>query len=358
MPLDLLALCRDELAAAAAARVGKGSGKAGAVFRAATTAGTFAPEQHGLSARASALWREHFALRLPVVERQIEETGRHGEVTRKFALRLSDGARVECVHVPLGGYRQDGPPTRSSLCLSTQVGCARACAFCETGRLGLLRNLDAGEIVGQYAAVRRLGHAPTSLVFMGMGEPLDNFAGLHQALRVLTDRSGPGFAQERITVCTVGNVVGIDKLAALGWKRLCLSLSLNAADDALRRRLMPEAKAPLSEVHAALCRYRQRDNLTFGIHYCLLPGINDGAAEAAAVADFCRGLGRVLVHVIPYNPGTVPIARAPAADEVARFVQQLRAHGLPVRQRLAKGRAVMAACGQLGEVPGRGPGAT
>lgn len=347
MALDLLSLTAAELAAAAAAPIGKGAGVAPQLFRAATCAGTFAPEQHGLSAAAAARWRQHFALRLPEVLARIAEPTAAGASTSKWRLGLADGLAVECVHIPLGGYG-DGPARRSSLCLSTQVGCARACSFCETGRLGLLRNLTAGEIVGQYARLRQQGLSPTTLVFMGMGEPLDNFAALAQALAVLTDRRGPAFAHERITVCTVGNPTGIDKLAALGQRRLGLNLSLNAADDALRARLMPVARAPLAEVHAALCRYRRRRNLTFGIHWCLLPGINDSRADARAIAAFCRGLGRVLVHVIPFNPGTAPIARAPTADEVARFVDWLRQDGLPVRQRIAKGRSVMAACGQLG----------
>ena len=102
------------------------------------------------------------------------------------------------------------------------------------------------------------------------------------------------------------------------------------------------------EFHAALRRYRQRANLALGVHWCLLPGRNDRARDAAEIAAFCRGLGRVLVHVIPYNPGSAPIAPAPDEAAVARFVGMLRAHGLPVRRRVTKGRSVMAGCGQLG----------
>src|SRR5690606_29873270 len=116
---------------------------------------------------------------------------------------------------------------------------------------------------------------PDTIVFQGMGEPLDNWPALRQALAVLTDRAGLGYAQEDLTVCTVGHVPGIDALAALGWKRLGLSLSLTAANDALRAELMPHSvRYPLTEIHAALRRYRQRANLALGVHWCLLPGRN------------------------------------------------------------------------------------
>jgi 23S rRNA (adenine2503-C2)-methyltransferase len=182
-----------------------------------------------------------------------------------------------------------------------------------------------------------------------MGEPLDNLDALLQALAVLTDRTGLGYAQERLTVCTVGHVPGIEALRRLGWKRLGLSLSLTSADDERRARLMPRSvRYPLREIQQALLAYRQRANLALGIHWCLLPGWNDTPRDAAEVAAFCAPLGRVLVHVIPYNPGSVPVAEAPTAAQTRHFVALLRAHGLAVRTRVVKGRSLMAACGQLG----------
>jgi 23S rRNA (adenine2503-C2)-methyltransferase len=318
----------------------KGAGIAPAVHREAVRHGRFAPELLGIGPAAAMRWHQHFALALPALRRRLQESSPTGTID-KLVLAYADGSAVETVHLPMGRGR-------SSLCLSTQVGCARACTFCTTGRLGLVRNLTAGEITAQVTVARTLGLLPRTLVFMGMGEPLDNFDALDGALRVLTDRHGHGFAMERITVCTVGNVAGIRRLRQRGWKRLGLNLSLAAADDALRARLLPKAPAPLAQLKAALVDYRQRRNLTFGIHWCLLPGINDARADAAAVAAFCRGLGRVLVHVIPYNPGPAPVARPPTDAEVARFVGWLRDEGLPARRRLTKGGSVMAACGQLG----------
>lgn len=342
MPLDLLATTSTRLAAAARAHFGerKGAGIARTIHRDAVRHARFEPERHGLGPRAAESWRTFAALPLPTVAVEQHEAAEHGTVTKRL-LRLHDGHTIESVHLPMGH-------DRTSLCVSTQVGCARACTFCETGRLGLLRNLTAGEITAQVTLQHR-ERRPDTIVFQGMGEPLDNLDPLLQSLAVLTDRAGLAYAQERLTVCTVGHVPGIHALRELGWKRLGLSLSLTSANDARRAQLMPHSvRYPLREIRQALCSYRQRDNLALGIHWCLLPGINDSERDAAEVAAFCAPLGRVFVHVIPYNPGRAPIAPAPEPREVERFVAQLRAHGLPVRARVPKGRSVMAACGQLG----------
>lgn len=345
MPLDLLALPAPDLAAAAREHfaTAKGAGLAPALHRDAVCRGEFAPEAHGAGPRTAAQWRAFAELRLPGVVDQASEPAEHGLVVKR-RLRFSDGLAAETVHLPMGRGR-------SSLCVSTQVGCARACTFCETGRMGLRRNLTAGEIVAQ-VTVQAREHRPDALVFMGMGEPLDNIDGLLGALRVLTDRHGLAYAQERLTVCTVGHLPGLAALAALGWKRLGLALSLNAADDALRAALMPHSvRYPLREIQQALLAFRQRRNLALGLHWCLLPGINDSVADARAIAAFAAPLGRTFVHVIPYNPGSAPIARAPRPGEVAAFAAALRAQGLAVRVRVTKGRSVMAACGQLGGPP-------
>jgi 23S rRNA (adenine2503-C2)-methyltransferase len=342
MPLDLLATPFAALAAAAARHFGaeQGAGLAAAVHREAVRRGEFAPEALGAGPRAAAGWRELAILRLPtVIELQREATA-HGEVHKRL-LQLHDGRTIESVSLPMGRGR-------SSLCLSTQVGCARACTFCETGRLGLLRNLDVGEIVAQVTLQCR-ERRPDSLVFMGMGEPLDNLPALLPALALLADRRGHAYAQERLTVCTVGHVPGLHALRELGWKRLGIALSLNSADDVARAALMPNSvRYPLAEIQRALVAYRQRTNLAIGLHWCLLPGINDGADDARAIAAFAAPLGRTFVHLIPYNPGTAPIARAPTEAEVVNFVARLRELGLAVRRRQTKGRTVMAACGQLG----------
>jgi len=225
-----------------------------------------------------------------------------------------------------------------------------ACAFCETGRTGLIRNLTAAEIVAQVHQARfELGWDFSSLVFMGMGEPLHNFEAVAASLKVLTEPRGFAFAQDKITVCTVGLVDGIEKFAALGYKRMGLSLSLNAGSQTLRERLMPTGVTNgLSALQVSLAAYPQRKNFVLALNYCLLPGINDSPQDALDVATFARQLGRTLVNLIPYNPGTVPLTAAPTENEVDAFLALLRGAGLDAKVRGTKGRSIMAACGQLG----------
>ena len=345
-PIDILGLTLEEFRTAAAERLGRGAGVASALYRSVMREGRFAPEEHGLGARACAGWRQAFTVCLPEVAETRAEPAARGGDTVKVVLRRADGSRYECVRIPMGD-------ARAALCVSSQVGCRMACRFCETGRMGIVHDLSAAEIVGQVVWARRQGFDPDTVVFMGMGEALDNADALFQALRVLNDPGGLRFAQDKLTVCTVGHVPGIRRLKELGWKRrLNLSLSLNAADDELRTELMPmNRRWPLREVKAALVDYRQRRNFQLGVNYCLMPERNDRREDARRVAEFCAGLGRVMVYLIPYNPGSVPITRAPEAREVDRFVAWLRAEGLPVRRRITKGRDVMAACGQLGSDP-------
>jgi 23S rRNA (adenine2503-C2)-methyltransferase len=342
--VDLAGVTGAELVARARARIPRGFGAAGVIYRAALGQARFEPQAHGLGNAASDAWRKHFRLALPETVRVVQEETETG-LTAKAVLRLHDGFECECVLLPMGHER-------TTLCVSSQVGCKMGCSFCETGRMGLLRNLSAAEIIGQLLVARhQLGWPVRNVVFMGMGEALDNFEAVTQALRVLTDPAGLAMGQERITICTVGRVDGIRRLASEHWKRLNLSLSLNAPDDALRASLMPVArKTSLAELQAALLEYRPRRNFALGVNYCLLPGINDRREHAAGVARFCAPLERVMVNVIPYNPGSAPLTRSPTEAEISCFIGWLRDEGLPVRRRITKGRSVMAACGQLGNV--------
>ena len=276
--------------------------------------------------------------------RQAAEPGGLGD-TRKAVLAAADGLEIECVLIPMAG---PNGTARASLCVSSQAGCRMGCAFCETGRQGFARDLTAAEIVGQVLSTRfKLGWEFSNVVFMGMGEPLDNLDNLIQALAVLADKSGLRLAQERLTVCSCGRLEGLRRLAELGWPRLNVSLSLNAGRDELRRRLMPGA-AGLAELGALLAAWPRRRNFGFGINYCLLPGINDTDEEIEGLAGFCATIGRCLLNVIPYNPGSRPIAPAPSEDEIEGFIERLRGRGLDVRRRATKGRSIMAGCGQLG----------
>jgi 23S rRNA (adenine2503-C2)-methyltransferase len=274
---------------------------------------------------------------LPEVIRTAEEDG-----TVKLVLRLADGLEVEAVRIPMG-------EDKATLCVSSQVGCKLACGFCETGRMGLLRSLSADEIMAQVRVARALGYDVRNIVFMGMGEPLDNVEPLMEALVRLNREMG--FGQQRMNVCTAGHVDGLRRLRELGWKRLGISLSLNAASDAKRDRLMPiNRRWNLAAVQEAMIAYRPRAKLVYRISYCLLPGLNDEEADADGIAAFVGPLAPALVNVIPYNPGTHPMTRAPEPHEIDRFFGWLRARGVPARVRVTKGRSEMAACGQLGNL--------
>jgi 23S rRNA (adenine2503-C2)-methyltransferase len=268
----------------------------------------------------------------------------------KFAQRLADGELVESVLVPMR-VKERGRERRT-LCISTQAGCRMGCAFCATGRLGLARNLTADEICGQIAAAGSLGVRPANLVFMGMGEPLDNFDNWSAAVRRLIDsRPGPGrpaaaWSTRQMIVSTCGLVPGIDRLAALGWKRLVLAVSLNAPNDGLRSQLMPvNRRYPMAELRAALLRYPLRSGV-FLAEYVLIRGFNDRREHARELAEWLRPF-RACVNLIALNPVSGSGLVSPTAAEVERFKRWLNAEGQYARRRESKGRRIAAGCGQL-----------
>ncbi len=324
----------------------------GRLYRRAFAEGRFEPGMEPVGRETAARAAARVTLRLPAVDRVVEEEGPFG-TTAKALLRLDDGQRIECVRVPVA--RRALMPGPATLCVSSQVGCRMGCTFCESGRGGFVRDLRPEEIVGQYVAARlTLGWDIGQIVFMGMGEPLDNFEGLKGALAVLLDESGPAFSQDDITVCSIGLPEGIARLRALGLKRLNLSVSLNAPDEKLRGELMPASRgAGLDALADALARYPQRRNFALAVNYCLIPGRNDGRGAAEGVADFLRAAapnGRAVVNLIPYNPGSAPIGPAPSEADLESFTRRLQEAGALVKLRSPRGRALMAACGQLGRI--------
>lgn len=345
--LDLMGLTSGETAEAARKLLPSGAGVAGKLHARAHATGRLEPEAFGLSAASCRAWRAAFTVGLLEVRRTVEEPGEHG-ATAKAVLATHDGHEIECVRIPVPVPA--GSPPRATLCVSSQVGCRMGCAFCETGRAGLVRNLSAAEIVSQLVTSRTvLGWDCRNVVFMGMGEPLDNLPALAQALRVLTDMRGLRLPAERLTVCTAGDAEGIRGLRALGMSRLNLSISLNAADDTARSRLMPvNRQTDLAALAAALAAYPQRRTFVLGVNWCLLPGINDSRADARGAAAWCRTLGRVYVNLIPYNPGSHPLCPAPTPEQTGRFLAWLREEGLEAGLRSARGGSIMAGCGQLG----------
>jgi 23S rRNA (adenine2503-C2)-methyltransferase len=259
----------------------------------------------------------------------------------KFATRLADGALIESVVLPM--------ETHHTVCVSSQVGCRMNCRFCETGKLGLRRQLAVHEIVGQvYAARKRFGPTLRNVVFMGMGEPFDNFDNVMRAVRVINDQRGLDIALRHITVSTVGLVDGIRTLAALDMPLLKLAVSLNAPNDRIRSDLMPVNRAhSMPELKQALMAYPMKKGNTIMVAYVLIPGVNDDPAHAEELAAYLAPLP-AKVNLIPFNPGPDTPYRSPDETEVASFRDRLIARGVNIQRRSTKGRDLMAACGQLG----------
>jgi 23S rRNA (adenine2503-C2)-methyltransferase len=283
---------------------------------------------------------------LEIAEEALAEDG-----TVRLGLRAADGAFVESVIIP--------GPARTTVCISSQVGCARACTFCETGRLGLMRQMSSAEIVDQVRLARAVwsrrvasqttgrdgGAAPLqNIVFMGMGEPFDNLAEVLRAIRLLTEPRAFAFAPSRITVSTVGVA---DKLAAFfAGARAELAVSLNAPDDARRSTIMPiNTRVPLARLREAL-----EDTLPPGrrvlFEYVLFDGWNDAPEDADLLAAYVAGL-RCRVNVIPSNPGPDPTLRPPSPERLAAFIARLAGRGVVTLVRRPRGRDVGGACGQL-----------
>ena len=277
------------------------------------------------------------AVRTPsVLERQ-----RSADGTIKFRLGLGDGLGVEAVFIP-------DTPART-FCVSTQVGCAMQCGFCLTGRMGLARNLTAGEIAGQVRAMAHdlgLADRPFNVVLMGMGEPLHNYEPTMRALRMLASECGLAVPPRRVTLSTVGVLPGLARLATEPVMPN-LAVSLHAATDELRERLVPPGrKFPLADLLAACRRFpaRRRERITF--EYVLLDGVNDSAGDARRLARLLRGI-RAKVNVIPLNEAPGIPYRRPSDARVDAFGRALAAAGVRVSVRKSRGRDVRAACGQL-----------
>jgi len=275
---------------------------------------------------------------------QVAEVQTSSDGTRKLRLVTHDGQSIESVLIP------DGDKTTQ--CISSQVGCAVDCQFCATAKLGLVRNLDAGEIVDQVYVGRRLlaevdpGRRLTNLVYMGMGEPLHNYDHLVKSLRILTHDKGAKLSQRKITVSTSGLV---PKLERLGNEtvRPNLAVSLNAPNDAIRDAIMPiNRKWNIAKLMAALRAYplEQRRRITF--EYVLLAGVNDSLRDASQLAKLLRGV-KCKVNVIPFNPHPESQYARPAPAVVDAFQAECRRLGMPTYLRTPRGDDIDAACGQL-----------
>jgi 23S rRNA (adenine2503-C2)-methyltransferase len=265
----------------------------------------------------------------------------HKEGLVKFVTTLPDGNRIESVILPL--------KTHQTACISSQAGCAVGCRFCETGKQGLSRNLSVEEIVGQvYKARQKSDKGIRNVVFMGMGEPFDNFENVIQAVRVLSDQRGLDIAERRITLSTAGRIGGIKKLAALKMPKLNLTISLNAPNDELRRRLMPvHDTVSLALLQKVLMTYPLKKGNVLSVAYVLIRHVNDKREHAEQLAEWLKPL-RAKVNLIPYNPVKGLFFQPPNQEETDQFRQRLIKLCVNVQKRVPRGRNLMAACGQLG----------
>lgn len=260
--------------------------------------------------------------------------------TVKYLLRQADGQTIESVYLPY--------PDRVSVCLSSQVGCAAGCRFCATAQGGLMRNLTAGEILGQFLRMQADGNRRIShVVYMGMGEPLWNYDALIKSLRLLGNEVG--LSLRNLTVSTVGVVPGIRALAKEELP-ITLALSLHAPDDETREALIPTArKWKLEEILDACAEYVRTTHRNLTFEYLLIGGVNDSPEQARALASLLKS--RRLpgnVNLIPFNYVETPQGfRRPERESVQRFREELEKAGRVATQRMTRGHAISAACGQL-----------
>jgi len=337
--MNLLEFTYNELVAELGRRYGKGVYHAAAIYR--------------------RLYREMNAnvLGLPEVERDrkfaarlepdvVTTAGRvilekEQDGVLKFVTLLHDGLKIESVVLPMVHHK--------TVCVSSQAGCRMGCRFCETGRNGLSRNLEVAEIVGQVLAARkRFGPDMRNVVFMGMGEPFDNYDKVLKAIDVISDQRGLDIAHRRITVSTAGLAEGLRKFGAAGPPLIKLAISLNAPNDRLRSELMPVNRSlPLDKLKAQLRAFPLKKKYYYLFAYVQIPGVNDRPEHAVELARYLESLPSK-VNLIPFNPGSDSPYRAPSEKESKRFRELLIARRVNVQQRSTRGRELMAACGQLG----------
>ena len=271
----------------------------------------------------------------------------------KLLLKLSDQSEVEAVIMP--------ETSRITLCVSSQVGCAQGCVFCQTGRMGLKRNLSAGEIVAQVVTANRwIAANPkwleacqlpaamriTNVVFMGMGEPLDNPEAICRALTIMTEPAGLNLSKRKISVSTAGHLDGLEYVMSR-HPDVRIAISIHHPDDAERSRIMPiNRRWPLSQVMARLREMPRPRGVGLLVQYTLISGVNDLPEHAERLVKLVEGLP-VKINIIPWNPVMGSSLKPPSEESLHAFKNHLYRAGLRVMVRFSKGQDIRAACGQL-----------
>ncbi len=288
---------------------------------------------------------------IPLFQSRIVTRSESSDSTVKLLIGLEQGGAVESVLMPLD------TPGRAAACVSSQIGCAMGCDFCASTKRGLERNLTSGEIVEQFLHLRaealKLGRRLHTLVFMGMGEPMQNLDHVLAAIRRIAGEDMGALGWRQITVSTVGIVPGIEQLAASGLN-VNLALSLHAPDDETRAKIVPMNKRyPVAEIIAATKQYFEKTRRITNVEYCLLAGVNDSDVHARLLAELLRGF-KTHVNLIPYNAIGTGLSGvqygAPSSERVDAFVGILRAEKVVTHLRKRRGDDVNAACGQLREI--------
>ena len=272
---------------------------------------------------------------------KVEEIETSQDLTQKFLFRLHDDSLIESVSIPF--------KSRLSVCLSTQVGCRFSCAFCASGSLGFKRNLETAEILAQYIAMRKnvAESRITNVVFMGVGEPLDNYENVLRSIRIMNAELGIHLGIRKMTISTSGIAPAIERLSKEGLQ-VELSISLHAADDEKRSGLLPvNRRYPLKVLLGAVRTYIAATKRKVTFEYVLLGGYNTSVEDAQALVRLLRGLDSK-VNLIPYNPSHSRIRfEAPTKLEVLFFKSFLIKNGIDATVRMPRGSDIMAACGQL-----------
>jgi len=273
--------------------------------------------------------------RLAIEQQSIADDG-----TVKLLYRLDDGNTVEGVLIP--------GPGRLTLCVSSQVGCASGCKFCRTGAGGLVRNLGPAEIVNQiFAAGKIAAGALTNIVLMGTGEPLSNYEAVRTFVQIATDRNGLGFSNRKVTISTCGLAPAIERMAEDSGMQASLAVSLNAASDELRDRIMPVNKTyPLSRLMQSLRYYTGKTGRTITVEYVLFKGLNDSDDDARRLIELLQGLP-CMINVLMFNPFPGTGLERPGEERAYTFRNILLHHGFVAVVRNSRGRDINAACGQL-----------
>ncbi len=282
-------------------------------------------------------FREELSQRATISKMAPEAVEISSDGTRKFLFRLHDGKSVETVLIPMVGGR-------STLCISTQVGCAMHCSFCLTGTFGLERNLTTSEIVNQVYTVRK-EHSVDNIVMMGMGEPLHNLDNVVDALKILYVASGFDYSSRKVTLSTSGLV---PEMRELGHRiKVNLAVSLNATTDAVRDELMPiNRRYPLAELMDACRRYPHAPHQRITFEYILIQGVNDSLADAKRLVKLLHGV-KAKVNLIPFNEHSGSPLKTPDEDSIRAFQTYLLERQIVAIRRASKGQDISAACGQL-----------